>query len=59
MGPRKVTLLRLRGDTKSDFAFVRPQLTQLTTQMQRSGQYLTFYGVFLMLKIAKIAKNST
>ena len=37
-GPWKVTLLQLRGGTKSDFAFVRPQLTQLTTQMQRSGQ---------------------
>ena len=59
MGPRKVTLLQLRGGTKSDFAFVRPQLTQLTTQMQRSGQNWTFYGVFLTLKIAKIAKNST
>ena len=59
MGPRKVTLLQLRGGTKSDFAFVRPQLTQLTTQMQKSGQNWTFYGVFLKCKIAKIAKNST
>ena len=58
-GLRKVTLLQLRGGTKSDFAFVRPQLTQLTTQMQKSGQNWTFYGVFLKCKIAKIAKNST
>ena len=59
MGPQKVTLLQLCGGTKSDFAFVRPQLTQLTTQMQKSGQNWTFYGVFLKCKIAKIAKNST
>ena len=51
--PWKVTLLQLRGSTKSDFAFVRPQLTQLTSQMQKSGQNWTFYGVFWRSKFLK------
>ena len=41
------------------FSFCGLLRPQLTTQMQKSGQNWTFYGVFLRCKIAKIAKNST